>query len=668
MSSNVTNSERRVEIARRTREGLDEDFQDMGVELADDLEGFERRIRRAAARAPDWISVDPSGVVDLFKVEDDELPEAGFLGPRMVAIAAGVSEEFVGKWLPSEPDEEPMEFDDQTREEFERDLREVFAFLDDIERRTRLQAERAHVVLEEWMETNLAYLDELRENDIEALKELVGEGALETGPDARAERAQLWDEQRKRADELAEIWDVLHALVDEGFEETRDGLEEVEALVGRACQGLAGSAPDLEESGIVREVMQGRAEGTSSAGASGESSGSRDSRSRAPAESELSEGSGAKEVDGDDGDESQPESASASAGRGAYSETEPLGLEGEAPEANREGSAESGSEDGARDEDFEAGAEKGEEPTEEGGPAPGPTAPMITSPGEDTGEDDDEQADTSDASREEESGDSEDESERDEEVDRDDSDGVVENVSEDEPEQGFDEDERGDSEPVGTDEESVGPRETARREPDVQPYSGRCLRIHADWRVVETAAILAALGPPVGFLVAIVGVGIAHFVGLESAVNPVASWNWVEPAVGVALAWCLLAPLLLGWRPRWTGWSFTFVHRTDVREEVSLELDGEGLTIGKVSIRWDAVGAFDRKRWMTADEEMAGWLFEIDADYSAPIKLIAPAGDRDEWEHSAAPLVDAPTDAWQVEPVVLERLRAYFRGRSTPHR
>lgn len=660
MSSNVTNSERRAEIARRTREGLDEDFQDMGAELADDLEEFERQIRRAAARAPDWISVDPSGVLELFRVEDETLPEDGFLGPRMVAIAAGVSEEFVGKWLPSEPDEEPVEFDEEAREEFERDLREVFAFLDDIERRTRLQAERAHVVLEEWMETNLAYLDELRENDIEALKELVGEGALETGPDARAERAQLWDEQRKRADELAEIWDALHDLVDAGVEETREGLEELEALVGRGCQGLAGSAPALEESGIVREIIQGRADETSSAGAPGEISGERDSRSRGPVESEPSEEIGAEESDGADGEDSQPESASASAGRGAYSETEPLGLDGEAPESSRNGGEEPVSETGAEEEESSA---------EEEGASPGPTAPMITSPEEDPRDAEDEPSDSSDAPSDEESGESKPESGGDEEVGRSERDGMSEEgIPEDESEPASDGAERDEFEPDEGDEERMAPRKDVEGEPDLEPYSGHCLRIHADWRVVETAAILAALGPPVGFLVTIVGVGIAHFAGVESAVNPVANWNWVEPAVGVALAWCLLAPLLLGWRPRWSGWSFSFVHRTDVREEASLELDGEGLTIGKVSFRWDAVGVADRKRWLTADEEMAGWLFEIDADYSAPIRLIAPAHDREMWEHSAAPLVDAPADAWQVEPVVIERLRAFFKGRSTPHR
>jgi len=670
-----SDSERRSEIADRTRVGLREDLDDLRERLSRDLESYERRIRETARRAPGWTSVDPRGVVDLFAIDEERLPEEGFLGPRMVAIGAETAEEFVGKWMAA--GETDGTFEDCI-EEFERDVSEMIAFLEALAGRARRRGERAHRILEEWMEANLAHLDELRQNDLEALQDLVGEGELETGPDARAEEAQLWEEQRKRADELRSIWDDFHELVDEGVAYTDRGLEEVAELVGRAGEGLRGAYPALRESDVLEDLESVGSTDPEGAGPEetceeGESpEPGRSAPEGAAPEKTFAEGESgdgmAETVSVEDVPDSGPESSV-----GTDRTRRPNGAAEANDERERwlrrppEESGESGDAGGAEAETElldarpGAGEERPESPEESAGTCRGevaeqgeisPTEPMLGRAVER-----EEEARNSEPRVSEMAHSAESNSEvRRREVPAGGGDGA-----------------RADPRTAASEaREKSGAREsdlpqTGRAEPEGFETEG--LRIRAEWRRVGLGALLAAFGPPVGFVVAMVGIGLAHLAGLEEAFNPVEVWSWVEPAVGVALAWCFGTPLLLGWRPRWAGWQFDFVHEVDLRDEVTVEVGDDGFSLGRVSFAWAAIDAYRKRRWRSSDGEMRGWLLIVEPKYYGAIQIIASNEAPGRWESSSVPVVDPPGDAWQIDTMPMERFRAHleFHGIEAPH-
>lgn len=681
MPSGISDSQRRSEIAERTRRGLEEDLEDLRAQLGEDLEEYEGRIRTVAQWAPEWTSVDPSAVVDLFEIETEQLPEKGFLGPRMVAIGAETADEFVGKWMAVGEGDAAV---GERLEEFERDVREMLVFLEALAGRTGRRSDRAHRILEEWMEANLAYLDELRENDLDALQDLVGEGALETGPDARAEKAQLWEEQRKRADELREIWDELHELVAEGERYTYRGLDEVAALVHRACEGLEGAHPALRESGVVDELF----EEDSEEGDEPDPPESREQWLRRPPEEDERSGAGGAEAETELLDEPP----------GGGRETELLedrpgqeGADRETPEEEVPGEsrepAESEADAVPKTEpmlDRETGAGEGGEPSSDRGAETAPSVDGAPDPESDGGA---ETKPASGADWETEGAELDPGPGASAEVPPTDEGLRTEQPDGDEPPEGGRSDEMSpvssespgaldDGEPGGTGAaahgESVGEVD---RDGDVssssdhlaaldaapEAFETTCLRIRTEWRAVGWPAILAAFGPPVGFLAAMIGISVGDLAGVERAFNPVAMWSWAEPAIGVALAWCFCTPMLLGWRPRWSGWQFRFVHEVELRDEATFEVDERGFSLGRVSFAWEAIDAYRLRRWEAPDGDLVGWLMIVEPKYYESIQVIAAENNRMRWEDSTLSVVEPPRDAWQVDALPLERLRAHLR-------
>jgi hypothetical protein len=673
LASGISDSQRRSEIAERTQKGLEEDLEDLRGQLGDDLEWYEGRIRTVAQRAPEWTSVDPSAVVDLFAIEDPELPEEGFLGPRMVAIGAETADEFVDKWIVAREEDPTV---GERIEEFERDVREMLVFLEALAGRTGRRADRAHRILEEWMEANLAYLDELRENDLEALQDLVGEGALETGPDARAEKAQLWEEQRKRADELRAIWDDLHELVDDGRAYTYGGLDEVAALVHRACEGLAGAHAALRESGIVDQILE---EDSKNGGAPDADDGREQWLRRPPEEDDEAGGSGAEtelleERPGDRRETEQLEARSEGESAPDGAETEEADADTDAaPKTEPMLDREMESPEGA-DSISERGSET--EPAIDGGAGPessaeAETEPAAVSQSETNGAELDPGPPTDVEARSAVAGPSNEEPDASARSGA----GAPDEIPDvpDAPPEEIDGARSGEG-PPATDGAS---REEVDREGDVasnsdhlaaldaapEPLETKCLRIRTEWRAVGWPAIVAAFGPPVGFLAAMIGISAAELVGVEWAFNPVAVWSWAEAAIGVAVAWCFCTPMLLGWRPRWSGWEFCFVHEVELRDEASFDVDEHGFSLGRVSFAWEAIDAYRLRRWEAPDGDLIGWLMIVEPKYYESVQIIAAEDNRVRWQDSALSVVAPPRDAWQVDALPLERLRAHLRHR-----
>jgi hypothetical protein len=121
--------------------------------------------------------------------------------------------------------------------------------LADLEGQARACALDADAFLGDTLDTILTQLQERRESDEYALRELVTTGDVDRGSDAREEIAGLWEEQRRRARKLRQIWEPLEALVFEGVDLTVTGIAELRAMVHRAVEGLGG-APVEDSSGV----------------------------------------------------------------------------------------------------------------------------------------------------------------------------------------------------------------------------------------------------------------------------------------------------------------------------------------------------------------------------------------------------------------------------------
>lgn len=257
----MTEDRRRLEIAQRTRAGLDEDLEDLRAELRTTLPEFEGRVRVLAEEIPEWARSAPDELRESFEFDDDQLYPDAALGPRLVAEAAAEVEGFVHEWFPAPgaSEEEAADFGYRrpTLREFADRAEELLETLAELKDETTERADRADAILEEALDRDLTHLEDKRERDIDALEDLVGEGELDTGHGARQERADLWEEQRRRADHLSAIWEDFFLLVEDGEIYAHDGLDELRAMVQRACEGMEGAFPatgDYLPGGVLARV------------------------------------------------------------------------------------------------------------------------------------------------------------------------------------------------------------------------------------------------------------------------------------------------------------------------------------------------------------------------------------------------------------------------------
>jgi hypothetical protein len=800
VASSISDRERRTDIAERAREGLEEDLEDMRSALRADLREYERLVRSNVQSPPEWTGLTAEQLRAPFEFRREHFEEPAWIGPRLVAILAGRVERFVADWLPADREAGDAGFDTDEVEAIEQEAAELAGRFERLQPKLKEAGEDGHVILDELWETTLARLDRDREDDIDALEDLVGEGALDTGPDARQERANLWEEQREKADRLRERWEALHDLIDDGVDYAVRGLQDLRAMVRRACEGLEGAYPAVTRREVVERVFESPSDVAVESGA--ERTGEPDDvGGEEPAEVEseggvsgasdaaMESGAGGDAVDGEDepadqqtaaaGSDSSDESARESAPDDStddepevhvglreevVSSEEPAGgadtVTDEGTGDGEDGPPESeGDEDenpassdtvdqwlrtdapsdqtGASDEtaDSPEVEESQADDSEEASPAEidsapeasedagqgAPTEPMITSAGQVRAGDEDsseEMLAPEGATRHDGPKESEEPSDTDfalESSEESTGEGGEEPESEtggssskaSSAEASVSESTVGSTEPPGTasgaesaevsevDSGAVGggdlppdptggmdpvevPEVEADEPPAVDepepaaeadrpedgdlpdPLEVGCIRVRTEWTTVPWKSVLAALGPPVGFLVGLVAVCLLHLAGVGGVANPVAAWSWTEPSVAVAFVWCICAPMLLQWYPRWAGWKFQFVHEAEVRDDATLEMEEDGFHLDRIAFKWEAIQHFRIRRWEAPDDEMIGWLLVVEPNYHDAIELIAPEHDRRRWEEAEGAILEPPTDAWQIEAEALDRMTGFL--------
>ncbi len=634
-STPADDQRRRREILRRTRMGLREDLDDLRQELVEQLQGFESRLRLATHDLPDWLNLPASSLRAPFKLPTPPALEGTLIGPRAVAVVAGDVEDFILEWLDGD-DVIPA-----WKKRADKDaVTRLFEDLEDLTTSQRAAldavnalADNGPLQLERILESIVFELESRRETDVIALESLIKDGDLDPGRNARAEIADLWEDQRRRVHELQRVWDDLLNLHHEGISRTLEGIEELQELTRRAREGVHGAGLRSDNHPVPEPVPE---------------AGNREPEPEAEIPEPEPE---------PDAEIPEPEPEAGTREPEPEPEPEPE-LEPE-PEPEPEPDAESPEPDAVIDDISPTMPD-----------AAGPTEPMIATapepaaeqaPADELGETVDLTADEAARVRdlEDQPTDTIPDSASDEFVPPEDAAPTDEIEESDEPD---DEPTLGEP-PAHTDldepawattpplAESLAPDDA----PDDEDLRVRIFRRRQGWRVVTGGEVAAGLALPGLVVTLVVLSGLLSFVG--AAPNPMTIVPGALPASIGAMSLLVVLPLLFGWRPMWRGTRFRFVRRDEIIEEVDLHLTAAGrLLFDRTS--WDIDELRDTKlgRWRSHDGT-PGWLLTIDPPYHSPLHFVTSSTRGDDWDHSPAPETIPPTDAWQMPPDELHALR-----------
>jgi hypothetical protein len=246
----------REDILKRAIEGVEDDLDDLGEQLYDDLERYDEAIALAAAALPSWLDVGASALRAPLRLESADLG-ATMLGPHAVGQAAAKVDAFVRDWLGEDgvvarPD---LRRTPGLEQEYERARDGLLGLLAraDVEMTEHARAARAH--FEAWGDELLYELELRRKRDAEAIEALVAEGTIEPGRDTRSELAELWEEQRRKAAHLEERWVQVEELAERGEALGRAGLKELVALVEHVAARLAEGFPEVTAPQPVSDTL-----------------------------------------------------------------------------------------------------------------------------------------------------------------------------------------------------------------------------------------------------------------------------------------------------------------------------------------------------------------------------------------------------------------------------
>lgn len=237
----------REETIIRTTSSLEADLDDLRDALFEGLTQYEGQLRHQCQLLPSWLALEFPHIWPLFCFDDtSDAPDAA-LGPRVIAVAAGELEVFVEDWLglPQAPRHHSFSQDPTLRQRYLQDKTELESRLEGLMLESEHVAQQAKETLGRWRDDILAELEDSRIRDIDTIEQLVSEGTLEIGRDARAEIALLWEEQRRRAGALLRAWEPFESLISQGLEISRDGIEEIQNMLERAHQGLSQAYPSI---------------------------------------------------------------------------------------------------------------------------------------------------------------------------------------------------------------------------------------------------------------------------------------------------------------------------------------------------------------------------------------------------------------------------------------
>lgn len=602
--------------------GLRDDLDDLRAELAEELEDFETRLADIADELPEWLEVPDDSLRTPFVFEEPPPLQGTLLGPRAVAVVAGDLEEFVGRWL-GDDDVIPVwneREDDEAVDQMCDDFRALRSETDTAIEATETLADDGPLRLEQILESIVFELESRRESDVEALEDLIQNGDVEPGRDARAEIAELWEEQRNRVDRLREIWDDLLNLHHDGVTRTLDGLEQIRRFVEQARQGIEGAAI----AGPAR--LSTHRDNTGD-----EPSDSTPAPSKQAAETSPMPRVSEPEVTFEEISSrfvrDHLDAPTDSAEESETAETEPPGAA--TTEVSQQASpTESGTETTEQMAMATATADMTPpvDDSAETDASDGSDRADHTTPTEETSPRDDGENDTKSQI---------DESQVDESVEIPPDDAVHDSEHDDE------------DAPVDDTPGRTSPS-------DGDYLRVRVVRARQGWHPVGLDKIAAILCVPVLFVAGLVVLSLLSVAGL--APNPMTTWEWTLPAGFGVMALLLILPLTLGWRPMWDGTDFDVIRRATVEEDVDLRITPDDeLIVDRMS--W-AISDLDRIRlrhWADREDRRRGCLLTITPPYHSPIHLVSrTTGPEDDDPDLEAR--DLPEDAWRLPSEEFERL------------
>lgn len=238
----VTNHE---DILIRTLSGLEDDLDELRAALVRQIEAFEGGIKQRVKELPVWLTLPYARIKHIIRFPQDSSFHEALLGPRAVALAAGEIEHFVHTWVGT--DGEPADLtrisQSNIAHPWGRDASLMTLYLDNLEHEAQAVMIAARAQLMHMRDEILAELEEQRRVDCEALEELVSRGDLEQGQQARKEIAELWEDQRRRADTFSRRWEGLERHVEHGLDITESGLDTLRDLLDNAKLGLSQAYP-----------------------------------------------------------------------------------------------------------------------------------------------------------------------------------------------------------------------------------------------------------------------------------------------------------------------------------------------------------------------------------------------------------------------------------------
>lgn len=661
--SNILDSEsqgdqqRLREILERSRMGLTEDLDDLRGELAAELEQFDSRLQKLARQLPPWLDLPDDSLRSPFELDAPARLEGSLIGPRTVAELAGDLEEFIFEWLDGD-DEIPawhQRNDTAAIDQLAEDLTVIrdntVAGLEAVDR----LADDGPLQLEQILESIVFELESQRETDVEALESLIQDGDVEPGRNARAEIAELWEEQRGRVDQLRQIWDDLLNLHYEGITTTIEGLEEIAQLLERTREGIrgaeigAGTALDEPDHSEPRQLSLETAEQTSnrqqkrtpeSSPAPGrtDSATSPDEEPRRFLRDSASQSASEEASTGDDDEASDTDVDVAMA-------TEPIATEADdSPDeltSTTTTTLEDFDGDSPPDEKLDDHLDDEGGPTEPMGdtaavaptpqpPSPAPNNPPETSqpPQTQRGQSTDTEPSTSNAaSPTSDTGPSTSPST----IDESRASRRQTNTPEDTAHSSSEE-----PEPPSDDQRSV---------------RVRLFRTRPGWRMIGVDEIAATLGLATLFVGGLAVMSLLSLVDLTP--NPMTTWDWALPASFAAMGLLVALPLLFGWRPMWSGTRFRVLRRGLIEEETDLQLTDDRLVIDRTSWPLENLTDTRLRRVESANGAHRGCLLAITPRYHSEVHLVSAA------DIDASNIVttdDVPGDAWQIPPGEFELL------------
>ena len=228
-----------------------DDLEDLREALIGALQSYEKDLKLAIGRIPVWTEIQEDDVYDLFEIPEIE---GAILGPRSVAIIAQSIDDHVDTWLGYPGNILAKKFNDSDTKAYRRDCAEVESELLELSHSARRVTSEATKKLGEDLDAIMHRLDEEREHDENALKDLVVDGSVEKGDSARLEIADLWERYRSHAESLNTVWEELESLAFQGMDMVVAGIEDIRWIMRQSDDTLTLINPELSPAYEVFDI------------------------------------------------------------------------------------------------------------------------------------------------------------------------------------------------------------------------------------------------------------------------------------------------------------------------------------------------------------------------------------------------------------------------------